>query len=135
MNGTTTDVHPYAQLLARLFAAFGAGDLETVRAALAPAVRLHTPGRSRLAGTVTGVDAAVAHLARPSLLTHGTYVVDVQDILAGDNHAAVLYIATGTRAGREASLSMLAVYRIVAGRIGEVHFLPLDQAAFDAFWA
>jgi ketosteroid isomerase-like protein len=124
-----------AELLTRLFAAFAADDMETIDAALAPGVRLHTPGTGVLAGTVHGRAAVLAHLRRSHELTDGTYRTEVEDVLDGEHHAAALYRATGERLGRSLDIRMLALYAIEDGAVSEIWFTPLAHSAFEAFWA
>lgn len=128
-------MHPNAELLQRLFAAFAARDLATIDAALAPEVTWTTPGRNLLAGTYEGRDAVLAQLARSGELTGGTYATEVRDVLASDAHVAVLYTGTGTRGETTAALDVLALYAIAGGRVTSVRVAPLDPVAFDAFWS
>jgi ketosteroid isomerase-like protein len=128
-------VNENADLIRRLFGAFAAGDLEAIHAALADTVRSHTPGESRLAGTVVGREAVVAHLGRSRELSDGTYEVQVEDVLGGDGHAAAVYRGQARRSGRQLDVRHIALYRIERGRIAEIWFTPLDQTAFDEFWS
>lgn len=125
----------HVDLLRRLFRAFADGDAQTIEAALAPDVRAHTPGRNVLSGTVEGRSAVLQQLGRSGQLTGGTYRIEVEDVMGGDGHASVLYRATGAREGRKLDVRHLALYAIDAGHITEIWFVPLDQPAFDAFWA
>ncbi len=127
--------HPNAQLLRRLFDAFAAGDREAVVAGFADDVTWRTPGSSQLAGEFVGRDAVLAQLGRSAQLTDGTYRVEVEEIMPGDHHASVLYRGTGSRNGRRLDLRHLALYEIAAGAIRNVWIAPLDQRAFDEFWA
>lgn len=126
-------MHPNAALLRRLFAAYAAGDLDAVGAALTSDVVWETPGRSALAGRRVGVEAVVDQLGRAAALSDGTYRAEVRDVLASDAHAVVLYTGTATRAGRTAALDVV-VYTVADGRITHVRAIPADAAAFDAFW-
>lgn len=126
---------PNAKLLRRLFDSFGARDMETIRASLADEVRWHTPGQSLLAGSWAGREAVLAQLSRSAELTAGTYRVEVEDVMASDRHATVLYRGRGSRLDRDLDLRHLALYEIAEGRIVEVRIAPLDQHAFDEFWS
>ncbi|MDQ3725856.1 MAG: nuclear transport factor 2 family protein [Actinomycetota bacterium] len=127
--------HPNAQLLRRLFDAFAAGDRETVVAGFAEDVVWRTPGSSELAGEYVGRDAVLAQLGRSHQLTEGTYRIEVEEIMSGDRHATVLYRGTGSRNDRRLDLRHLALYEIAEGAIRNVWVVPLDQRAFDEFWA
>jgi ketosteroid isomerase-like protein len=127
-------MNDHADLIRRLFVAFGARDFDAINHALAEDVRSHTPGASRLGGTVAGRDAVVAHLGRAGELSGGTYRIEVEDVLGGDDHAAVVYRGRATRGDRTLDLRHVALYRIERGQVSEIWFTPLDQAAFDRFW-
>lgn len=125
----------HVELLRRLFDAFDQQDLETIESALSEDVRSHTPGDNALAGTARGRAAVLAQLGRSRELSGGTYRIEVEDWLGGAAHAAVVYRGTAQRAGRALDLRHVALYEIRGGRISEIWFTPLDQAAFDEFWA
>lgn len=127
--------HPNARLLRELFAAFDKGEVEKIGASLTEAVHWTTPGRSRLAGEFSGREAVLAQLARSGDLSGGTYRVAVEDAMASDRRASVLYRGTGLRLGRSLDLRHLALYDIANGMISTVRVAPLDQYAFDEFWS
>jgi ketosteroid isomerase-like protein len=128
-------VNDNAQLLERFFDAFATGRFDVIEASLADDVRSHTPGHSRLAGTREGRDAVLAHLGRSRELSDGTYRIEIEDLLGGEHHAAVVYRGTASRLGRELDLRHVALYAIEDGRVTEIWFTPLDQDVFDAFWS
>jgi len=124
-----------AELIGRLFRAFGDSDLQTIKESLAKSVQSHTPGRSQLAGTASGREAVIAQLGKSRELSGGTYRITVEDTLGGEAHAAVVYRGRATRGGRSLDLLHIALYRIDQEQIQEIWFTPLDQAAFDEFWS
>lgn len=128
-------MNEHAELLRTLFDAFERRDLAAIEAALADDVQSHTPGSSPLAGTARGRDAVLVQLGRARELSAGTYRIEVEDVLGGDGHAAVVYRGTAERAGRRLDLRHLALYAVRDGRIAEIWFTPLDQATFDEFWS
>jgi uncharacterized protein len=130
-----TQAERNARLLRELFIAFEGGGIERIGASFTEDVRWTTPGRSRLAGELAGREAVLAQLARSSELSGGTYRVAVEDVMASDAHASVLYRGTGSRLGRSLDLRHLALYDIAGGMISAVRVVPLDQYAFDEFWS
>jgi ketosteroid isomerase-like protein len=134
MTGTQA-AHPNARLLRELFAAFDDGDIERIGASFTEDVHWTTPGRSQLAGEFVGRKAVLAQLARSSELSGSTYRVTVEDVLASDARASVLYRGTGSRRGCSFDLRHLALYDIASGMISAVRIAPLDQYAFDDFWS
>jgi ketosteroid isomerase-like protein len=127
--------HPNARLLRELFAAFESGEIERIGASFTEDVRWTTPGRSQLAGRFAGREAVLAQLVRSAELSGGTYRVAVEDIMASDARASVLYRGTGSRLGRSLDLCHLALYGIAGGMISAVRVAPMDQYAFDEFWS
>ena len=57
--GKAMTEHANAELFRRSYAAFQAGDLDTVRSLLADDVIWHNPGSNHLSGDYRGVDAAM----------------------------------------------------------------------------
>ena len=123
-----------AALIQHVFDAFAAQDMDAIAARFARDVRWHTPGRNQLAGDYVGRKAVLALLARSSEMTD-SYEVEVEDLMAGKRHATALYRVIGSRQGRQLDLRHLALYVIADSAVQEVWIAPLDQAAFDAFWA
>ena len=123
------------EVLRRLLTAFAERDVAAMAERLAEDVRWHTPGSSKLAGNPEGREAVLAQLAKSGQLSGGTYRVELVDLLEGEDHAAMVYRGTATREGRSLDLLHLGLYRIAGGRVQEVWIEPLDQEAFDAFWA
>lgn len=127
--------HPNAERVLRGFGAFVQDDLEALREVVADDVRWTIPGTSVLAGTYVGVPEVLAMLGRAVELTGGSYATVLQYVLADDENAVAAFRATGRRNGAELDVEQLLVCRFDGERIAEVRALPLDQAAFDAFWA
>jgi hypothetical protein len=63
--GEAMTEHANAELFRRSYAAFQAGDLDTVRSLLADDVTWHNPGGNHLSGDYRGVDAAMGPERRP----------------------------------------------------------------------
>jgi hypothetical protein len=83
----------------------------------------------------SGRDEVLAHLGRVVELTDGTYRTELLDVLASDRRAAAFYRATGRRAGRNLDVLVLLLCEIRAQQIAEAFATPLDQHAFDRFFA
>ena len=124
-----------AELMHELFAALAARDRGALESRLAPGVVWATPGNSRLAGEQHGPQGVIAQLANATELSGGTLTIDVLDIMASDNHATVYYRTTAERNDRRAVLEQVALVTIVANQVTHVQQAPLDQYAYDAFWA
>ncbi|HEY6780871.1 MAG TPA: nuclear transport factor 2 family protein [Thermoleophilaceae bacterium] len=134
-NRGLPDEHRNASLLRHIFDAFARDDLDAIAARFARDVRWHTPGRNQLAGDYVGREAVLALVRRSSQLADESYRAEVEDIMTSERHATALFRATGSRGGRQLDLRHLALYAIADSAVHEVWIAPLDQEAFDAFWA
>ena len=88
-----------------------------------------------MAGTFRGREEIFRFLARLPKETGGTYGSRLIDVLASEDRAAALYVASGERHGRRLDLEQVLLFRVRDGLIAEVLALPSDPAAFEAFWA
>lgn len=126
--------HPNATTVRRLFAAFERKDVFGLRDLFADDAVWHVGGASKVAGTYRGRREIVRFLGSLPRMTDGTYVSRLIDVLASDDRAAVLYRATGRRAGRELDIDQLLLFTLRDSVVVEVLALPSDQKAFDTFW-
>jgi ketosteroid isomerase-like protein len=124
-----------ATLVKRVYDAYLAGDLETAHAQFAEDAVGYDHGTNARAGTYAGKSAVVEQTMKISGLTNGTLTTVVKEVLDGGDYAAVVETATATREGRELDVDVCTLYRARDGKLVEYHILPLDQAAWDRFWA
>jgi ketosteroid isomerase-like protein len=61
--------------------------------------------------------------------------LSLEDVLVGDQNAAILLRAVGRRGGRVLYATYVVLLRFESGRIAEVWSMAQDQHAVDAFWA
>jgi uncharacterized protein len=128
--------HPNATRIRGLFGAFGRGDVETIRAAIAEHAVWHFPGRrGQLAGTHRGRDAIFAFLLKARALTDGTIHLDLIDVLANDVHAVALFRGHGRRQGPTLDSPTCLRIRIDQGQVIEVWEFIWDLYALDKFWS
>lgn len=127
--------HPSEDLIRKGFAAFSAGDLDTVRSVLADDVVWHVPGRSPLAGEYKGWGEVSGLFAQTMELTGGTFKVAIHDVLANDEHGVALVTATGQRNGKSLSDNGVQVVHIRDGKVAESWLHPGDAYANDEFWS
>lgn len=129
------DEHPNVERARRGFRAFVERDTATVADLLHEDVVWRIPGRSRLAGDFRGREATLAVLGQAVQLTGGSYRAELGWAVADDERVVAGYRATGEREGRRLDLREVLVCRVEDGRWVEVQALPVDQYAFDQFWA
>lgn len=125
--------HPNAQLIRRLFGAFG-NDAMQIAAAMSRDVVWRVPGTTSMSGDYHGPRDVVEFLRRTGLETDGTYRSELQSVLANDEWGLAVYRATGMRNGIELDIPQALVLRFEGSEIKEVTAVPLDPM-FDAFWA
>jgi uncharacterized protein len=96
----------------------------------------HVPGSNAMAGDYRGRDEIVTFLRRTAELTGGTYRVELLWVVADDEHTVAVYRARGQReAGRRLDIEQALLIELRDGLWARVRAQPLDQTAFDAFWA
>lgn len=129
--------HPNATRIRALFAAFRAGDVAAIQDAIAPDATWHFPGRrGRLAGSHAGHDAIFAFLGHVVALTEGTFGLDLEAVLADDDHGVVFFRGHGTRPdGRTLDNPTCLRIRFAGGRAVEIHEFVWDLEHVESFWA
>lgn len=127
--------HANEELLRKGYAAFGAGDMETIASLLADDVVWHYPGTSPISGTFRGKDEVLGWLGKNVELSEGTLRVEPHDVLGSDEHAVGLIRVSARRGGKSLDDPTVQVCHIVGGMLTEVWVNPHDQAASDDFWS
>jgi uncharacterized protein len=117
------------------FERFIAGDPEGLLGLFAKHAVWHVPGTNAVAGDYRGLEEILAFLRRTRELTDGTYQVELLWVVADDEHVVPLYRAFGRRGERALDIEQALFIRVEDGLWVDVRAQPLDQAAFDAFWA
>src|SRR2546428_12905925 len=92
--------HPNAALVERLYAAFDAGDAESLKKLIAEDAVWHVPGSTEISGDHRGHEAIFAYFQKLAELSGGTFRAGLVDVPARDMHAAALAAAIGERGGR-----------------------------------
>jgi len=127
--------HPNAGIVREGFDRFGRGDVAGLLDLFADDAVWHVPGASAMAGDHRGRDEIVAFLRRTAELTGGTYRVELLWVVADDEHTVAVYRARGERDGRALDIEQALLIALRDGLWADIRAQPLDQAAFDAFWA
>jgi uncharacterized protein len=123
------------QIVKRIYDCYLRGDLDGVYERFVDEAVWYDHGDNARAGIYTGKAAIAAHTIQIAALTDGTLSTSVQEILDGDEYAAVVEMATGRRHGRALNLKICTLWHSRAGKIIDLHTLPLDRSAWDEFWA
>jgi ketosteroid isomerase-like protein len=127
--------HPNEEAVRRGYAAFAAGDLESLRTLFAPDIKWHVPGRNPLSGTYQGIDQVFQFFGRLAQLTEGTFHIDLHDVLANDEHVVALIHAHAQRPGKTLDGNEAHVFNMKGGQVTEFWSLDEDQYAGDEFFS
>ena len=128
--------HPNAQRVRDLFEAFRGGDVAAIEDAIAEDAVWHFPGRAGgLAGSHRGRGAIFAFLGRVMELTDGTFSLDLEDVVAGDDRAVALFRGHGTRGDKTLDNPTCLVVRLRAGKATEIHEFVWNPFEVDDFWS
>jgi ketosteroid isomerase-like protein len=128
--------HPNAAIVRDGFDRFAQGNVEGLIGLFADDAVWHVPGANAVAGDYRGRDAIIALLRRTAELTGGTYRVELLWVVADDEHTVAVYRARGERDdGRSLDIEQAVLIELRDGLWSDIRAQPLDQAAFDAFWA
>jgi uncharacterized protein len=128
--------HPNVERARRGYEAFAKGDLATMSELMADDIVWHVKGVGPLNGDYHGRDQVFGFFGRLAEETGGTFRLDVQDILANDEHTAVLATLTASRGGKSIETLVVNVSRNDGdGRITEFWGATTDPEAGISFWA
>lgn len=120
----------------RGYAAFNAGDMDTLRSLMSRDVVQHVPGSSQLAGAYKGIDAVLAYYGRLGELTGGTFRVDLIET-HGDRqgHVVALHQVTATRGGNTRVTRGSILFTFLGDKVTDLLELRSDLPGDDAFFA
>jgi uncharacterized protein len=126
--------HPNEGKVRDIYAAMARGDGRALAASIRADAVWHIPGRSQLAGTYTGLDEVFDFWRRVAEMSDDGLRLQVLDVLANDERAAVFVHGRASRGGHV--LEERGVHHLLLqdGRIAEAWFYYQDQDAYDAFW-
>ena len=127
--------HPNATLVRDGFERFVRRDVAGLIGLFADDAVWHVPGANAMAGDYRGREEIVAFLRRTAELTGATYRVELLWVVADEEHTVAVYRARGEREGRSLDIQQALLVGVRDGLWVDIRAQPLDQAAFDAFWA
>lgn len=127
--------HPNEELLRAGYAAFGAGDMETVRALFSEDIVWHNGGSSPISGNYRGHAEVFNMFGQMMESTGGTFRLDIHDILANDTHGVVLLTARATRDGHEVSVRQANIWHLADGKATEFWDFAEDNGDLDRLFS
>jgi uncharacterized protein len=125
--------HTHEDTLRTIFDAFAKGDVETVMGLFTDDIEYHVSGRSPVSGTYSGKDEVLGLFGKLMGLSGGTFQVEVQDVLANDEHGVALTLEGGRRDGKSMENHAVHVWDIRDGKC--VRFRGYNEEVWDEFWS
>jgi uncharacterized protein len=117
------------------YAAFGKGDMDTLRSIMTPDVVQSVPGKSQVSGEHKGVDAVLGYYGRLFELTGGTLKADLQSAKdEGADKVVAVHHLTAQRGGKSYDQNETLTFTLTGGKISRLDESHPDQAAFDDFF-
>jgi hypothetical protein len=124
------------ELLRRGYAAFNAGDADTLSELFSPDIVHTVPGSSAVAGAHKGTQNVLAMYGKLAELSAGSLRLELEDLLTdGGNRVIGITRSTAQRNGQSASYREAALFTIVDGKIAEIQSFFTDIEAIDSFWS
>src|SRR5215472_2492461 len=123
------------EFVQQAYRAMADGDIPWLYAHTAEDVVFQQGGTFPTAGTFRGREAMFGHFNAFMTLVEGRFGIEPVDLLASDERvAAVIRVTIGLR-GREIVFDEIHLWRVEDGLLREMHALPFDPYAVDAFFA
>ncbi|MDH3260227.1 MAG: nuclear transport factor 2 family protein [Acidimicrobiia bacterium] len=127
--------HPNVERIKQEYRAFVEGDFSGLAKLFAEDAVWHVRGSTPLAGDYSGCEAIVDFLRRLALATHHSFMIEVHDIVANDQHTVVLAHTTVKRDDRTYTADEVHVFCTdETGLITEAWGLSSDPAGQGQFW-
>ena len=126
----------YLSLVRKGYAAFNAGDIETLVQLMSHDVIQHVPGASALSGDYKGIEAVLGYYAKLSEVTDGTARAHLIDVHGdGHGHVVAYHQITATRNGVTRVARGSILFTFLGDKVTDMLDLAGDLAGDDAFLA
>lgn len=120
------------ELLRRVYAR----DREALYGNMSPGFVCHTPGTSQIAGAFRGAEGMKQHVQQMQELTGQTFRPSHQGVfMVSGDWGCVPVMLAAERQGRVLAQRAFGLWRFEGELLAEHWEMPVDMAAFDAFWA
>lgn len=126
--------HQNSFLVHQCLAAVDSGDTETLRALWADDIVWQTKGPSPFTGEFKGHDEIFEFLGLLGEVGGDGYDIDIEDIMIGEERAAMVVNITASRDGRNLDTNFVLLARIVGRRVHEIISVPVDADHVAEFW-
>ena len=109
-----------ADVVRGLYEARARGDLEAAASYIAPDVEWHEP--YEYLGSLKGREAVMSAIRQSIAETHGTFKLELHDVLASEDHVVALVRFSAERHGHRMSGKEVGIFHVSDGLIREVWF-------------
>jgi ketosteroid isomerase-like protein len=131
----TMSVADNLELVRRAYAAFSAGDIDTLSGLLAPDVVHSVPGSSVLSGDHKGLPNVLTLYGQLAERSGGTVRVDLEDVLSdGGDRVIAIHVATAERDGKKLAAREALLFTIAGDQVAEIQDFFSDIESNDLFW-
>ena len=132
---TETAAQANATLIKNAYDAFSRGDIPSATAAFAEDIFWHVPGRGPLSHDYRGRAEVLGFFGHFMELSHGTFRLQVDDVLAKGDRVVVLCTESAERGGRSWSAPQIHVWTVKDGKATVFREYEGDQQGDDEFWS
>ena len=123
--------HPNAEILRQADEAMARGDIEGFFSYYADDVVVHVAGSNRLAGDYQGLDQ-LKDVFGGFMEAMGEYTFENHAYVADDEHGIILQRGKSVLGSETREFNEVFVFHFANGKISEMWYVPVDQAAVDA---
>jgi ketosteroid isomerase-like protein len=125
--------HPNSFLVHQCLQAVSSGDTATLRALWAEDIVWHVTSKSPWQGEIRGPDAIFEYLAQLGEMGSGDYNFEVDDVMIGEERAAISLTVTSSVENRDHEASIILLARIAGRRVHEIIAIPIDTDRAQSF--
>ena len=118
------------------YAAFSAGDMDTLAGLFKPDIVHSVPGTSQIAGDHKGTADVLAMYGNLFALSEGTMSVELEDVLSdGGNQVISIHTAKATRNGETRTSRDCLLFTVEDGKIAAIQDFFADLDGENQFWS
>ena len=124
------------ELVRQGYAAFSAGDMDTLQSLFKPDIVHSVPGASQIAGDHKGTSEVLNMYGNLFALSDGTMSVELEDVLSdGGDQVISIHTAKATRNGETRTSRDCLLFTIEGGKISSIQDFFADIEGESQFWS
>jgi ketosteroid isomerase-like protein len=125
--------HANEEVIRKGYAAFNNGDFEGIKGTLADDIVWHVSGRNPFAGEYKGLEEVFGFFGKLGTVFDGPPSLELHDVLANDEHAAVLITSTAKKNGKTHTSNQTHIFHMKDGKAVEFWGLAVNPYEDDEF--